>query len=246
MSFVKFTGYSGDFFDVAGIAEITMIYGSFPWNHTFLEHYLSCFVYFYQMEIDFNKSGGLIPAIVQDADTDKVLMLGYMNHESLEQTIRDGKVTFFSRSKDRLWTKGESSGNFLSLVSVEADCDNDSLLVKVRPQGPVCHTGSDTCWNEKNEKEIAFIAELEKIITERKNNPVENSYTSSLFAKGINKIAQKVGEEAVELVIEAKDSNEELFLNEAADLLFHYMILLQAKGYSLKDVAGILADRHRK
>lgn len=197
------------------------------------------------MKIDFLKyKDGLAPAIVQDAVTAKVLMLGFMNAEALAKTLEEKKVTFFSRSKNRLWTKGEESGNFLNLESITADCDSDTLLIKANPMGPVCHTGSDTCFNDKNEGD--FLSTLEKIITERKNNPSERSYTSSLFAKGINKVAQKVGEEAVELVIESKDDNKELFLGEAADLLFHYLILLQAKGHSLNDVIEVLKKRHSK
>lgn len=199
------------------------------------------------MEINFDKNTGLVPAIIQDAETRQVLMLGYMNREALEKTQQEGKVTFFSRSKQRLWTKGESSGNFLWLVEIKTDCDNDTLLVRVRPAGPVCHTGSDTCWNETNQSnELNFFAELEKIVADRQTNPTEKSYTASLFRKGINKIAQKVGEEAVELVIEAKDANRELFLGEAADLAFHYLVLLTAKGYRLSDVAKVLEKRHKK
>jgi phosphoribosyl-ATP pyrophosphohydrolase/phosphoribosyl-AMP cyclohydrolase len=196
--------------------------------------------------IDFAKySDGLVPAIVQDEATGKVLMLGFMNQEAITKTQELQKVTFYSRSKNRLWTKGEESGNYLILKDIKVDCDNDTLLIKVKPIGPTCHTGADTCWNEKNEPGD-FLLQLEQIIIDRKNNPSEKSYTSSLFEKGINKIAQKVGEEAVELVIEAKDNSKELFLNEGADLLFHYLILLQAKGYSLTDVIGILKDRHNK
>jgi len=196
-------------------------------------------------KIDFNKSGGLVPAIVQDVSTQKVLMLGYMNKDSYEKTIESGKVCFYSRSKKRLWTKGEESGNFLFLESLSLDCDNDSILVKVSPVGPVCHKGTDTCWAEKNENSsLDFLNQLQEVISERKTNLSDKSYTASLFKKGINKIAQKVGEEAVELVIESKDDNEELFLGEAADLLFHYLILLQAKGYSLQDVLKVLKSRH--
>jgi phosphoribosyl-ATP pyrophosphohydrolase/phosphoribosyl-AMP cyclohydrolase len=198
------------------------------------------------MKIDFTKSDGLVPAIIQDASTNKVLMLGYMNAEALAKTEADKRVTFFSRSKNRLWTKGEESGNFLDVVSIAIDCDNDTLLVKVKPHGPVCHTGADTCWNEKNEANtLAFIAELEQTIVERKNAEANESYVASLLAKGINKVAQKVGEEAVELVIEAKDNNDDLFLGEAADLLFHYMVLLQAKGFALKDVVETLEKRKK-
>lgn len=198
------------------------------------------------MKIDFKKySDGLVPAIIQDAYTGKVLMLGFMNEEAFNKTNELQKVTFFSRSKNRLWVKGEESGNYLLLKGIKADCDNDTLLIKADPVGPVCHTGTDTCWGEKNTSEN-FLEQLEQIIAVRKNNPSEKSYTSSLFEKGVNKIAQKVGEEAVELVIESKDSNDELFKNEAADLLFHYLILLQAKGFSLSDVVEVLKSRHSK
>jgi phosphoribosyl-AMP cyclohydrolase / phosphoribosyl-ATP pyrophosphohydrolase len=199
------------------------------------------------MNVDFKKfSDGLAPAIVQDNQTSKVLMLGFMNQEALDRTEKDGKVTFFSRSRGRLWTKGEESGNFLLLKSIAVDCDQDTLLIKAEPLGPVCHTGADTCWDEKNHRED-FLACLEEIIQERKlHADPEGSYVAKLFSKGINKIAQKVGEEAVELVIEAKDHDEKLFLNEAADLLFHYLILLNAKGYELQDVTDILKTRHNK
>jgi phosphoribosyl-ATP pyrophosphohydrolase/phosphoribosyl-AMP cyclohydrolase len=198
------------------------------------------------MKVDFSKyTDGLVPAIIQDDITGKVLMLGFMNEAALAKTQELNKVTFFSRSKNRLWTKGEESGNFLLLKSISSDCDEDSLLIKVEPVGPVCHTGADTCWSEKNIN-LNFLFELEKIIIDRKNNPSEKSYTSSLFEKGINKIAQKVGEEAVELVIEAKDNDADLFKNEAADLLFHYLILLQAKGHSLSEIQDILISRHQK
>jgi phosphoribosyl-ATP pyrophosphohydrolase/phosphoribosyl-AMP cyclohydrolase len=198
------------------------------------------------MKIDFTKySDGLVPAIIQDDVTGKVLMLGFMNEEAVDKTQESKKVTFFSRSKNRLWTKGEESGNFLLLNDIKADCDNDTLLIKATPQGPVCHTGADTCWNEINESNN-FLEMLEKIIADRKNNTNEKSYTSALFAQGINKIAQKVGEEAVELVIESKDNNKELFLGEAADLLFHYLVLVQAKGYALDDVVEVLKHRHKK
>jgi len=198
------------------------------------------------MKVDFSKySDGLVPAIIQDDITGKVLMLGFMNEAALAKTQELNKVTFFSRSKNRLWTKGEESGNFLLLKSISSDCDEDSLLIKVDPVGPVCHTGADTCWSEKNST-YNFLFELEEIIVDRKNNPSEKSYTSSLFEKGINKIAQKVGEEAVELVIEAKDNDADLFKNEAADLLFHYLILLQAKGHSLSEIQDILISRHQK
>ena len=197
------------------------------------------------MKIDFTKSkDGLVPAIIQDATTNVVLMLGYMNAEAVAKTKELQKVTFFSRSKNRLWTKGEESGNYLLVKEMLVDCDDDTILIKVIPQGATCHTGADTCWDEKNESNN-FLIQLEKIIADRKNNPSEESYTSSLFEKGINKIAQKVGEEAVELIIEAKDNNKELFLGEAADLLFHYLILLQAKNYSLTNVVEILEQRHK-
>lgn len=198
------------------------------------------------MNIDFKKMNGLVPAIVQDALTGKILMQGYMNEEALEKTKETGMVTFFSRSKNRLWTKGETSGNFMELVSILVDCDGDAFLIKANPQGPVCHTGADTCFDEFNDSKTGFIDQLRAIIKDRKNNPSEKSYTASLFAKGINKIAQKVGEEAVEIVIEAKDDNKELFLGEAADLLFHYLILLEAKGYELDEVMQVLIDRHKK
>jgi phosphoribosyl-AMP cyclohydrolase / phosphoribosyl-ATP pyrophosphohydrolase len=196
--------------------------------------------------IDFSKySDGLVPAIIQDAETNVVLMLGFMNEAAVQKTQELQKVTFFSRSKNRLWTKGEESGNYLLLKEIKVDCDNDSLLIKAAPVGPTCHTGADTCWNEVNES-TDFLKTLEQIIADRKNNPSEKSYTSSLFEKGINKVAQKVGEEAVELLIEAKDDNRELFLGEAADLLFHYLILLQAKNYQLHDVLDVLKQRHKK
>jgi phosphoribosyl-ATP pyrophosphohydrolase/phosphoribosyl-AMP cyclohydrolase len=198
------------------------------------------------MKPDFNKySDGLIPVIVQDESTLKVLMLGFMNEEALLKTQEIQKVTFYSRSKNRLWTKGEESGNFLLLKSISLDCDNDTFLVKASPVGPTCHTGADTCFNEKNES-LEFLNYLEQVITERKKLPVEDSYVAKLFSKGINKIAQKVGEEAVEVVIEAKDQNNDLFLNESADLLFHYLMLLNAKGFALKDVINILKERHKK
>lgn len=196
------------------------------------------------MKPDFSKNAdALLPVIIQDQYSNKVLMLGFMNEEAWNKTNIEKKVTFFSRSKNRLWTKGETSGNFLIVKEILPDCDNDTVLIKVNPAGPVCHTGNDTCFNEIN---TPFTLEkLEEIINERKNNPSENSYTSSLFGKGINKIAQKVGEEAVELVIESKDDDKEKFLGEAADLLFHYLVLLQAKGFTLKDVENILASRHK-
>jgi len=198
------------------------------------------------MNINFTKyADGLVPAIVQDANTKTVLMLGFMNQAAVDATIAESKVTFYSRSKNRLWTKGEESGNFLNYISMAVDCDQDSLLIQASPEGPVCHMGTDTCWGEDNNSSMAFLNKLEQIITERKNADPSSSYVASLFAKGINKIAQKVGEEAVEMVIEAKDNNEQLFLDESADLLFHYMILLQSKGYALADVAKVLAQRHK-
>jgi phosphoribosyl-AMP cyclohydrolase / phosphoribosyl-ATP pyrophosphohydrolase len=198
--------------------------------------------------VDFKKVGGLVPAIIQDAETMKVLMMGYMNEEALEKTCEEGKVTFFSRSKNRLWTKGETSNNFLFATSIQADCDGDTLLVKCYPAGAACHTGAGTCWQDENDfKEANFLKYLEQIILLRKaeDPSVSKSYTNSLFAKGINKIAQKVGEEAVELVIEAKDNDKELFMGEAADLLFHYLILLAAKGYTLEEVLDVLRKRHK-
>ena len=198
------------------------------------------------MEIDFKKyPDGLVPAIVQDDKTGKVLMLGFMNEAAVARTNELQQVTFFSRTKNRLWTKGEESGNYLRLKKMSVDCDNDTLLVKADPVGPVCHTGADTCWKEKNINP-AFIFQLEQVISDRRLNPTDESYTSSLFKKGINKIAQKVGEEAIELVIEAKDHNEQLFKDEAADLLFHYLILLQAKGLTLQDISDVLEGRQRK
>ncbi|MDR1761530.1 MAG: bifunctional phosphoribosyl-AMP cyclohydrolase/phosphoribosyl-ATP diphosphatase HisIE [Bacteroidales bacterium] len=197
------------------------------------------------MNLNFSKSpDGLIPAIIQDAHTQKVLMLGFMNQEAFEKTQKTQKVTFYSRTRKILWTKGETSGNFLHVVSIQDDCDNDTLLIKVRPEGPVCHTGDDTCFKEKNSTASDFLQQLENVIKARKQNPVEGSYTNRLFDKGINKIAQKVGEEAVELVIEAKDNNEELFLGEAADLMYHYLVLLTQKGYALSDVIAVLEKRH--
>ncbi|MBK7306823.1 MAG: bifunctional phosphoribosyl-AMP cyclohydrolase/phosphoribosyl-ATP diphosphatase HisIE [Chitinophagaceae bacterium] len=196
------------------------------------------------MKVNFKKySNGLVPAVIQDAETEKVLMLGFMNESALNKTNELQQVTFFSRSKNRLWTKGEESGNYLFVKEIKVDCDQDTLWIKVDPAGPVCHTGADTCWNEKNVSDN-FLEKLENIIAERKNNPDEKSYTSSLFEKGINKIAQKVGEEAVELIIEAKDDQVDLFKGEAADLLFHYLILLQAKGFKLNDIIKVLESRH--
>jgi len=198
------------------------------------------------MKIEFTKNtDGLVPAIIQDVNTKNVLMLGYMNQEAVDKTLETKKVTFYSRSKERLWTKGEESGNFLNLVAIKLDCDNDSLLMQVNPSGPTCHKGTDTCWEEENNSSFGFLSELEKIIEDRKEdkeNP--NSYVASLFRNGINKIAQKVGEEAVEVVIEAKDNDDKLFKDESADLLFHYLILLQAKGFKLNDIVSVLENRH--
>lgn len=196
-------------------------------------------------EPDFSKyADGLVPVIVQDAATSVVLMLGFMNNEALEKTKEIKLVTFYSRTKQRLWTKGEESKNYLHLVDIKIDCDNDTLLIKANPDGPVCHTGSDTCFNELNTNDN-FLAELEQIISDRKDNPAGNSYTSSLFAKGINAVAQKVGEEAVELIIEAKDNDTGKFKNEAADLLFHYLVLLKAKDFTLNDIIAVLRERHK-
>ena len=199
------------------------------------------------MNIDFTKSNdGLIPAIIQDFETKKVLMLGYMNLEAYEKTLVTNKVTFFSRSKNRLWTKGEESGHFLNVIEMKIDCDNDTLLIQAQPDGPICHTGSDTCWQESNTENYGFLSKLEKTIKSRKeNSSSDKSYVASLFELGINKIAQKVGEEAVEVIIEAKDNNDKLFLNESADLLFHYLILLQAKGFQLEDVVSVLKSREK-
>ena len=197
------------------------------------------------MTINYDKQTGLVPAIIQDAETKTVLMLGYMNQEAYQQTHANQRVTFYSRSKQRLWTKGEESGNYLDVVDIKNDCDSDTLLISVRPHGPTCHTGSDTCWNEENKGDFGFLSELEIVIKSRQENPEATSYTSSLFAEGINKVAQKVGEEAVEVIIEAKDSNDNLFLNESADLLYHYLVLLRAKGFSLSDVVDVLRKRHR-
>ena len=197
------------------------------------------------MNIDFQKSGGLVPAIIQDELTSKVLMLGYMNEEALAKTTESGQVTFFSRTKNRLWTKGEESGNFLNVVSITADCDNDTLLIKVNPVGPVCHTGTDTCWGETNEGDFAFLNFLQKFIQMRFKEMPEGSYTTSLFQKGINRMAQKVGEEAVETVIEATNGTEEGFLYEASDLVYHLIVLLTSKGYSLDDLGRELKKRHK-
>ena len=195
------------------------------------------------MNPDFDKGDGLIPAVIQDDRTKEVLMLGYMNEEALAKTKSEGLVTFYSRSKDRLWTKGETSGNHLKFVSAKLDCDRDTLLIQAIPSGPVCHEGTDTCFGNSDAK--GFIYNLEATIKDRKESPLEGSYTTSLFKKGINKIAQKVGEEAVELVIEAKDDNEELFKNEAADLMYHFLILLKAKSFELKDIEEVLKSRQK-
>lgn len=194
--------------------------------------------------IDFSKLNGLVPCIVQDAETRTVLMLGFMNEEAYQKTLAEGRVTFYSRTKERLWTKGETSGNYLNVVDIRIDCDQDTLLIKASPHGPVCHTGADTCFDEANDSWDLHV--LESVIQDRKRNPRKGSYTTSLLESGINKVAQKVGEEAVELIIESKDDNRELFLGEAADLMFHYLVLLSAKGYSLQDVVDVLAKRHRK
>jgi phosphoribosyl-ATP pyrophosphohydrolase/phosphoribosyl-AMP cyclohydrolase len=195
------------------------------------------------MDIKYNNDG-LIPAIIQDAITKTVLMLGYMNAEAITKTKETNKVTFYSRSKQRLWTKGEESGHFLNLVSIKNDCDNDSLLIQVTTQGPTCHKGTDSCWGETNSESFGFLTALEKVISDRRENATaQSSYVAELFEKGLNKIAQKVGEEAVEVIIEAKDNNADLFLNESADLLFHYLILLQAKGYKLEAVIDVLKSR---
>ncbi len=198
------------------------------------------------MHINFNKSpDGLVPAVIQDDTTNKVLMLGYMNQEAFDKTKAEGKVTFFSRSKQRLWTKGESSGNFLIVKEILLDCDADSLLIKAQPDGPTCHTGADTCWNEANTGQAAWLDKLKNVIKDRHQNPSDVSYTASLFKKGRNKIAQKVGEEAVELVIEAMDTNDHLFKEEAADLLFHYLVLLEDRGIDFNEIINVLKERHK-
>lgn len=196
------------------------------------------------MELDFDKMNGLIPAIIQDNYTQEVLMLGFMNKEAYEKTVKTGKVTFFSRTKNRLWTKGEQSGNFLHVVSIKADCDNDTLLIMVHPDGPVCHTGTDTCWGEKNEQGIMFLKELQDFIDRRRQEMPEKSYTTSLFNSGVNKMAQKVGEEAVETVIEACNGTDERLIYEGADLLYHLIVLLTYKGYRIEDLARELKERH--
>ena len=196
-------------------------------------------------QIDFAKLNGLVPCIVQDANTHVVLMLGFMNAEALQKTIREKRVAFFSRTRQRLWTKGETSGNFLNVEEIRIDCDQDTILIKARPDGPTCHTGADTCFDESNDPNVLFLEYLQKVIAERKTSTGDKSYTKSLFDKGINKIAQKVGEEAVELVIESKDDNDDLFKNEAADLLFHLLVLLEAKDFNINDIAKVLAERHK-
>lgn len=196
------------------------------------------------MKLDFDKMNGLVPAIIQDNYTQKVLMLGFMNEEAYNKTVEAGKVTFFSRTKNRLWTKGEESGNFLHVVSIAADCDNDTLLIKANPAGPVCHTGADTCWGEKNEQDIMFLKELQDFIDKRHEEMPEKSYTTSLFKSGVNKMAQKVGEEAVETVIEACNGTDERLIYEGADLLYHLIVLLTSKGYRIEDLARELKERH--
>lgn len=196
------------------------------------------------MELDFEKMNGLIPAIIQDEHTQKVLMLGFMNKEAYEKTVETGKVTFFSRTKNRLWTKGETSGNFLNVVSIKVDCDNDTLLIQAVPEGPVCHTGTDTCWGEKNEQDVMFLKELQDFIDKRHAEMPEKSYTTSLFKSGVNKMAQKVGEEAVETVIEACNGTDERLIYEGADLLYHLIVLLTSKGYRIEDLARELKERH--
>lgn len=196
------------------------------------------------MDLDFGKMNGLVPAIIQDNYTQKVLMLGFMNEEAYNKTVETGKVTFFSRTKNRLWTKGEESGNFLHVVSIAADCDNDTLLIKVNPAGPVCHTGADTCWGEKNEQDIMFLKELQDFIDKRHEEMPEKSYTTSLFKSGVNKMAQKVGEEAVETIIEACNGADERLIYEGADLLYHLIVLLTSKGYRIEDLARELKERH--
>jgi phosphoribosyl-AMP cyclohydrolase / phosphoribosyl-ATP pyrophosphohydrolase len=197
-----------------------------------------------KMEIDFGKGGGLVPVVVQDAATLKVLMLAYMNEESYSRTVQSGRATFFSRSRNEIWEKGETSGNWLEVVDIVCDCDGDTILLMVEPKGPVCHTGQDTCFGEVNKRDAAFLGKLDNLIAGRKRDLPENSYTTSLFKAGVNKVAQKVGEEAVELIIEAKDNNDELFLNEAADLLYHLIVLLRHKDYSIMDVISVLEKRH--
>ncbi|MCE2615577.1 MAG: bifunctional phosphoribosyl-AMP cyclohydrolase/phosphoribosyl-ATP diphosphatase HisIE [Phocaeicola sp.] len=198
-----------------------------------------------KLKLDFEKMNGLIPSIIQDADTQKVLMLGYMNEEAYKKTVETKKVTFYSRTRKALWTKGETSGNFLHVVSIKADCDNDTLLIEVHPDGPVCHTGADTCWNEKNEQDILFLKELQDFISKRHEEMPEDSYTTNLFQSGINKMAQKVGEEAVETVIEATNGTKERLIYESSDLLYHLIVLLTSKGLRIEDLAKELKDRHK-
>lgn len=197
------------------------------------------------MSLNFDKLGGILPAIIQDAQTNEVLMLGFMNQEAYEKTLSEGQVTFYSRTKERLWTKGEESGNFMDVVEILEDCDADTLLIRVNPQGPACHTGMRTCFGETVQDDLSFLQNLQALLQSRKEELPENSYTAKLFRNGPRKIAKKVGEEATELVIEAMDSDDDLFLNEAADLLFHMTILLVDRGYRLQDIAKILADRHQ-
>jgi phosphoribosyl-ATP pyrophosphohydrolase/phosphoribosyl-AMP cyclohydrolase len=197
------------------------------------------------MVLNFEKMNGLIPAVIQDNQTNKVLMLGFMNEEAVAKTQETGKVTFFSRTKNRLWTKGEESGNFLHVVSITEDCDQDTLLIKVNPEGPVCHTGNDTCFNEENKEDILFLKYLQDFIVRRRQEMPEDSYTTSLFNKGIGRMAQKVGEEAVETVIEAMDGNDERLLYEGSDLLYHLIVLLTYKGYRIEDLANELKQRHK-
>ncbi|MBR1720641.1 MAG: bifunctional phosphoribosyl-AMP cyclohydrolase/phosphoribosyl-ATP diphosphatase HisIE [Phocaeicola sp.] len=197
------------------------------------------------MTLDFNKMGGLIPAIIQDVDTQKVLMLGYMNEEAYQKTLDTGIVTFFSRTRQTLWTKGENSGNFLHVVSINADCEQDTLLIQVHPDGPVCHTGTDTCWGEENKQDILFLKDLQDFIDKRHQEMPEGSYTTSLFQSGINKIAQKVGEEAVETIIEACNGTDERLIYEGSDLLYHLIVLLTSKGYRIEDLANELRERHQ-
>ncbi|MBO7601931.1 MAG: bifunctional phosphoribosyl-AMP cyclohydrolase/phosphoribosyl-ATP diphosphatase HisIE [Bacteroidaceae bacterium] len=195
--------------------------------------------------LDFNKMNGLVPAIIQDAETAKVLMLGYMNQEAYDKTVETGLVTFYSRTRQRLWTKGEESGNFLDVVSVKEDCDHDTLLIQVHPRGPVCHTGTDTCWGEVNSEPVMFLKELQRFIQQRHEEMPEGSYTTSLFQSGINKMAQKVGEEAVETIIEAANGTNDRLIYEGSDLLYHLIVMLTAKGLSIEDLARELEERHK-
>lgn len=198
------------------------------------------------MKLDFEKLGGLVPAVVQDEDTSKVLMVGFMNEEAYQATLKTGKVTFYSRTKQRLWVKGETSGHFLDVVRILVDCDQDTLLVKARPNGPVCHTGADTCFGEKNKEDIYFLKYLQDFIDKRRQEMPEGSYTTSLFTRGVNRMAQKVGEEAVETVIEATNGTEERFIYEASDLVYHLIVLLTSKGLRLEDLARELRNRHKE